>query len=394
MYAERISDLARRAAVHAALADPARLLITDTLLTGDASPSELAAMLPMPSNLLAHHLHVLRQAGVIARRRSEGDRRRTYLRLVPGALDSLAAPPGLAARRVLFVCTANSARSHLAAALWRRASAVPAASAGTHPAAAIDPSAIAAARRHRLPLPRLRPRHLDDVQQDDDLIITVCDLAREELGRQAAVHWSVPEPGPGWRSRQLRRGRSRAQRPRSSVSRRAWPRPAETGVAPGPLNAPGLLCVLVVDGPTPARRPRAVQAGIRRRTVEMTDGHQRQQRPLRAAAGSQERPVVPTGALRRTSRLAMLPLRHAARTAAAASRLSRAATDQVAARTAEQVFATLGELKGGAAKLGQAMSVFEAAMPEEVAAPIGPRCGGSRTRRRPCLPRSPPRGRR
>jgi len=47
------------------------------------------------------------------------------------------------------------------------------------------------------------------------------------------------------------------------------------------------------------------------------------------------------------------------RLAAAASRLSRAATDQVAARTAEQVFATLGELKGGAAKLGQAMSVFE-----------------------------------
>ena len=50
-------------------------------------------------------------------------------------------------------------------------------------------------------------------------------------------------------------------------------------------------------------------------------------------------------------------------------RLSQAATDQVAARTAEQLFATLGELKGGAAKLGQAMSVFEAALPEEVAAP-------------------------
>ena len=101
----------------------------------------------------------------------------------------------------------------------------------------------------------------------------------------------------------------------------------------------------------------------------MIDGHQRQQRPLPAAVDSQERPVVPTGALRRTSRLAVLPLRHAARTAAAATRLSRAATDQIAARTAEQVFATLGELKGGAAKLGQAMSVFEAALPEEVAAP-------------------------
>src|ERR1700726_3091935 len=101
----------------------------------------------------------------------------------------------------------------------------------------------------------------------------------------------------------------------------------------------------------------------------MTDGPQRQQRPLPAAAGGQEGRVVPTGALWLTGRIAMLPLRHAARTAAAASRLSRAATDQVAARTAEQVFATLGELKGGAAKLGQAMAVFEAAMPEEVAAP-------------------------
>jgi predicted unusual protein kinase regulating ubiquinone biosynthesis (AarF/ABC1/UbiB family) len=101
----------------------------------------------------------------------------------------------------------------------------------------------------------------------------------------------------------------------------------------------------------------------------MTDGHQREQRPVRAGAGSRERAVLPTGALGRTGRLAMLPLRHAARTAAAASRLSRAGADQVAARTAEQVFATLGELKGGAAKLGQAMAVFEAAMPEEVAAP-------------------------
>ena len=197
MNAEQSSDLARRAAVHAALSDPARLQITDTLLAGDASPSELAALLGLPSNLLAHHLHVLEQAGVITRRRSEGDRRRTYLQLIPGPLDALAVPPAQAARRVLFVCTANSARSHLAAALWRRASTVPAVSAGTHPAAAIEPGAIAAATRHRLPLPRLRPRHISDVQHDDDLVITVCDLAHEELGHAAALHWSVPDPVPG-----------------------------------------------------------------------------------------------------------------------------------------------------------------------------------------------------
>ena len=97
----------------------------------------------------------------------------------------------------------------------------------------------------------------------------------------------------------------------------------------------------------------------------MTEGHL----PPARAAGQQERPVLPAGGLRRTGRLAALPLRHAARTAAAATRLSRLAADQVAARSAEQLFGTLGELKGGAAKLGQAMSVLEAAMPEEVVAP-------------------------
>jgi ArsR family transcriptional regulator, arsenate/arsenite/antimonite-responsive transcriptional repressor / arsenate reductase (thioredoxin) len=90
----------------------------------------------------------------------------------------------------------GAARSHLAAALWRRASNVPAVSAGTHPAAAIDPGAIAAAERHSLPLPRLRPRHIGDVRHDGDLVITVCDLAYEELAEATAVHWSVPDPVP------------------------------------------------------------------------------------------------------------------------------------------------------------------------------------------------------
>ena len=195
MNIEQYSDLERRATVHAALANPARLHITDVLADGDASPSELAAMLTMPSNLLAHHLQVLEGAGLVTRRRSEGDRRRTYLRLIPGALDA-AGSQARTARRVLFVCTANSARSHLAAALWRRASKVPAASAGTHPANAIDPGAVDAAGRHHLPLPRLRPRHISDVRQDGDLVVTVCDLAHEELDRRAVVHWSVPDPVP------------------------------------------------------------------------------------------------------------------------------------------------------------------------------------------------------
>jgi protein-tyrosine-phosphatase/DNA-binding HxlR family transcriptional regulator len=196
MDTEQSDELARRVAMHAALADQARLLIADRLAEGDASPSELGTLLTMPSNLLAHHLRVLEDARIITRRRSEGDHRRSYLRLVPGALDALTAPPRRTASRVLFVCTANSARSHLAAALWRQASPVPATSAGTHPADAIHPGALDAARRHQLPLPRRRPQHLSGMQQGGDLIITVCDRAHEELGQFAALHWSVPDPVP------------------------------------------------------------------------------------------------------------------------------------------------------------------------------------------------------
>jgi ArsR family transcriptional regulator, arsenate/arsenite/antimonite-responsive transcriptional repressor / arsenate reductase (thioredoxin) len=196
MNTEQSADLERRVTVHAALADPTRLRITDALADGDLSPSELTAMLAMPSNLLAHHLGVLEHAGIITRRRSEGDHRRTYLWLLPASLDQPNGPAALAARRVLFVCTANSARSHLAAALWRQASSIPAVSAGTRPAAVIDPGAIDTARRHLLPLRRLRPRHLSDVRQDGDLVVTVCDLAYEELSPLAPVHWSVPDPVP------------------------------------------------------------------------------------------------------------------------------------------------------------------------------------------------------
>jgi ArsR family transcriptional regulator, arsenate/arsenite/antimonite-responsive transcriptional repressor / arsenate reductase (thioredoxin) len=194
METELNGGLERRVALHAALADPARLRIVDTLLVGDASPSELAALLSMPSNLLAHHLKVLEGVGLVVRRRSEGDRRRTYLRIVPGALDALRPGATRPASRVLFVCTANSARSHLAAALWRRTSKIPAASAGTHPAARIAPGAIAAAERHHLPLPRVRPRQVADVRSDDDLVVTVCDRAHEEPDLKTDIHWSIPDP--------------------------------------------------------------------------------------------------------------------------------------------------------------------------------------------------------
>src|SRR5689334_320869 len=142
MNTEWLTQVERRAALHGALSDPGRLAVVELLSRGDASPSELAAELSMPSNLLAHHVNVLVGHGFVVRHRSEGARRRTYLRLPPTELGPITSP---LARpdRVLFVCTANSARSHLAVALWQRASAIPAASGGTRPAPALAPGAIA-----------------------------------------------------------------------------------------------------------------------------------------------------------------------------------------------------------------------------------------------------------
>jgi protein-tyrosine-phosphatase/DNA-binding HxlR family transcriptional regulator len=194
MATERM-DLSARAAIHAALGDPGRLAIVDALVLGEASPSELQKLLDMPSNLMAHHVRVLEKAGVVARHRSEGDRRRTYLALAPGAFDALRPTAVRDAVRVVFVCTENSARSQLAAALWSGESPVPVTSAGTHPARAVHPGAVDAARRRRVPLAATTPRHVDEVLHDDDFVITVCDSAHEELGTGAnRLHWSVPDP--------------------------------------------------------------------------------------------------------------------------------------------------------------------------------------------------------
>ncbi|MFD0900079.1 arsenate reductase/protein-tyrosine-phosphatase family protein [Actinomadura sediminis] len=196
------SDLVRRAAVHAALAEPVRLAMVDALALQDVSPKELGAGLDLPSNLLAHHLGVLERAGLVVRGRSEADRRRSYVRLVPETLDDLvpAAVRGLARpSRVVFVCTHNSARSQLAAALWVRRSPVPAASAGTRPSPHVHPRTVTTARAHGLDLLTGGTAHVRDVLEPGDLVVAVCDNAHEQLaaGRSAGrLHWSVPDPVP------------------------------------------------------------------------------------------------------------------------------------------------------------------------------------------------------
>ncbi len=85
-------------------------------------------------------------------------------------------------------------------------------------------------------------------------------------------------------------------------------------------------------------------------------------------------PDIPRKAITRGAKLAALPVSFAGRTAwgfgkRIGGRPAEVVSAEVARRTAEQVFAVLGELKGGAMKVGQAMSIFEAGLPEEIAGP-------------------------
>lgn len=83
---------------------------------------------------------------------------------------------------------------------------------------------------------------------------------------------------------------------------------------------------------------------------------------------------IPQSSLSRTTKLAALPMAAIGRAAIGlGKRIGGKSGDYVAqemqARAADQIFRVLGELKGGAMKMGQALSVLEAALPEEYAAP-------------------------
>lgn len=184
-----------RAAVHAALGDPTRLAIVDELCVSDRSPVELRQRFELESNHLAHHLDVLESVGLVERSRSSGDGRRRYVHLVHDALEGLGPMAAVDVAPALFVCTANSARSQLAAALWTELTGVRATSAGTHPAERVHPRAVAAGRRAGLDLSVAEPTDLASVRRMPELVVTVCDRAHEELDPDIDhLHWSVPDP--------------------------------------------------------------------------------------------------------------------------------------------------------------------------------------------------------
>lgn len=193
--------VAARAGLHAALAEPRRLAIIDALALQDLSPGELGDKTGQPSNLLAHHVGVLEAAGAVSRRRSDHDGRRAYLSLVwdnPVVAATAAAGAAPHGSRVVFVCSANSARSQIAASLLYASGIAPVTSAGTEPAKQIHPLALAELARHGLQPLSPAPASADEVLKPDDLVVAVCDHAYEVLGRgRVSMHWSVADPAHG-----------------------------------------------------------------------------------------------------------------------------------------------------------------------------------------------------
>ncbi len=83
---------------------------------------------------------------------------------------------------------------------------------------------------------------------------------------------------------------------------------------------------------------------------------------------------LPRRAVTRTAKLASLPIGFAGRTALGMGKRTFGKSAEMVAveiqqRTADQLFKVLGELKGGAMKVGQMLSIFEAALPPEIAGP-------------------------
>jgi protein-tyrosine-phosphatase/DNA-binding transcriptional ArsR family regulator len=202
------------------IGDRQRWAIVSALATSDRRVGELTELVGERQNLVSYHLRELRDAGLVSVRRSSFDGRDTYYRLILDRCselfrDSAASlhpalrlepsptPPIRQLRRtprVLFLCTGNSARSQMAAALLEHRSRgnVQARSAGSHPKA-LHPYAVRAMAERGIDISGNTTKHLRRYARSHfDRVITLCDKVREVCpefpGEPSTPHWSMADP--------------------------------------------------------------------------------------------------------------------------------------------------------------------------------------------------------
>jgi protein-tyrosine-phosphatase/DNA-binding transcriptional ArsR family regulator len=205
-------------------AHPLRWRLLTTLADSDFRVRELVTLLDEPQNLLSYHLRQLRDGGLVTATRSSHDARDSYYHLdldrcaatlteVAGTLhpalgkdaEARLTPRGRKHPRpgaVLFVCTGNSIRSPIAAALLRHhgADSVRVASAGTRPRPHLHPNTVRVlGEQFGIDVAGQQPRHIDTMtSRRFACVVTLCDRAREACPDFAhhprRAHWSVHDP--------------------------------------------------------------------------------------------------------------------------------------------------------------------------------------------------------
>jgi len=204
------------------LADPHRWAIVRHLARSDRRVGELTALLGEPQNLVSYHLRELRDAGLVSSRRSSFDGRDAYYRVdldrcaavlcdagaaihpASRLAPSSEAPGGRGATtpkaKVLFLCTGNSARSQMAAALIedRSGGVITARSAGSHPKV-LHPNAVRAMAERGIDISSNTTTHLRRYARNHfDYVVTLCDKVREVCPEfpcdPTALHWSIADP--------------------------------------------------------------------------------------------------------------------------------------------------------------------------------------------------------
>ncbi|HXV98651.1 MAG TPA: ArsR family transcriptional regulator [Anaerolineae bacterium] len=195
-----------------------RLLLA--LAYSDYRVQELVSQLNQPANLVSYHLRKLREQHLVSERRSTADGRDVFYTLNLDRMSQLYMATGEALhpalnpteskpqankgvnppKRVLFLCTHNSARSQMAEGILRYygGGRVEAFSAGNEPGQ-VKPEAIQTMADMGIDISNQRSKHLDEFNgQCFDYIITVCDRANETCpifpGDPKRIHWSFPDP--------------------------------------------------------------------------------------------------------------------------------------------------------------------------------------------------------
>ena len=201
---------------------PIRWRLLSALAHSDRRVGELCSLLGLPQNLVSYHLGRLRSERVVFSRRSSADGRDSYYMLDLARCGALLAGTGAALhpglrlarspaafagrrargprKRVLFLCTGNSARSQIAEALVEQLTggAVRACSAGSRPKP-LHPNAVRVMRERGIDIETRRSKHLDEFARERfHYVVSLCDRVREVCpefpGHPDVIHWSVPDP--------------------------------------------------------------------------------------------------------------------------------------------------------------------------------------------------------